>query len=85
VAISQRIECIKNVITRCTVNTLSNALLCLSGVTSEDPTGDGVVLEKNRKTDLFQLQKVNYLLTYLAYLTGICFSLHVLHGCNVYI
>ncbi|KAG1936309.1 origin recognition complex subunit [Pimephales promelas] len=32
-------------------------LEALEGVTSEDPTGDGVVLEKNRKTDLFQLQK----------------------------
>ncbi|KAG1936313.1 origin recognition complex subunit [Pimephales promelas] len=32
-------------------------LEALEGVTSEDPTGDGVVLEKKRKTDLFQLQK----------------------------
>lgn len=46
--------------------TLSNTLLCLSGVTSEDSTGDGVILEKNRRTDLFQLQKVKYLLSYLA-------------------
>ncbi|XP_056111892.1 origin recognition complex subunit 3 [Rhinichthys klamathensis goyatoka] len=32
-------------------------LEALEGVTSEDCTGDGVVLEKNRRTDLFQLQK----------------------------
>ncbi|XP_067312102.1 origin recognition complex subunit 3 [Pseudorasbora parva] len=29
----------------------------LEGVTSEDSSGDGVILEKNRRTDLFQLQK----------------------------
>ncbi|XP_077094791.1 origin recognition complex subunit 3 isoform X2 [Siphateles boraxobius] len=32
-------------------------LEALEGVTSEDFTGDGVILEKNRRTDLFQLQK----------------------------
>ncbi|CAM4650024.1 hypothetical protein PO909_011293 [Leuciscus waleckii] len=32
-------------------------LEALEGVTSEDSTGDGVILEKNRRTDLFQLQK----------------------------
>lgn len=32
-------------------------LEALEGVTSEDSSGDGVILEKNRRTDLFQLQK----------------------------
>ncbi|XP_051724081.1 origin recognition complex subunit 3 [Ctenopharyngodon idella] len=32
-------------------------LEALEGVTSEESSGDGVILEKNRKTDLFQLQK----------------------------
>ncbi|KAK7152523.1 hypothetical protein R3I93_010672 [Phoxinus phoxinus] len=32
-------------------------LEALEGVTSEESTGDGVILEKNRRTDLFQLQK----------------------------
>ncbi|KAK9959367.1 hypothetical protein ABG768_009495 [Culter alburnus] len=32
-------------------------LEALEGATSEESSGDGVILEKNRKTDLFQLQK----------------------------
>ncbi|ROL42766.1 Origin recognition complex subunit 3 [Anabarilius grahami] len=32
-------------------------LEALEGATSEQSSGDGVILEKNRKTDLFQLQK----------------------------
>lgn len=32
-------------------------LEALEGVTSEDSSGEGVILEKNRRTDLFQLQK----------------------------
>lgn len=57
--------------------TLSNTLLCLAGFTSEDSTGDGVILEKNRRTDLFQLQKVKYLLSCLAklelYFSSTCY------------
>lgn len=49
-------------------NNRSNTLLCLSGVSSEDSSGNGILSGKMeyQKTDLFQLQKAQYLLSCLA-------------------